>query len=143
MAWPAEHVLRPGGVPVSLVAREFCRAFCFPLGGVLKAKSRYCRDCAHVKVIGLSLDEPVCRCARQSWGPEEWRVALVVPACDAFEPATEQPDSLDFWGLADGFGLGPSPRRAKKARVRNPQDDDPRWEGLHEQLAELCPSAGE
>lgn len=100
--------------------------------------SRYCRDCLHAQVIGESLGEPLCRCARDVWGSESWQVALVVPSCGSFELAAEEPDGLDFWGLADGFGLKPKPRRRKKSRV-----DDPRWEGLDEQLAELCPSAGE
>jgi hypothetical protein len=67
---------------------------------------RYCRDCLHAQVIGLSLGEPVCRCALGCWGPESWPCALVVPACGNFEPAAEQPDDLDFWGAGGWFRAG-------------------------------------
>jgi len=82
---------------------------------------RYCRDCLHAQVIGLSLGEPVCRCALGHWGPESWPCALVVPACGNFEPAAEQPDDLDFWGLQPGHGLEPEPRRKRRTHAEGMQ----------------------
>ena len=81
--------------------------------------SRYCRDCHHALVIGLSLGEPVCRCARGHWGAEGWSVALVAPSCSDFQPAAEQPGDLAFWELQPGYGLEPAPRRSRK-RVAAP-----------------------
>ena len=73
--------------------------------------SRYCRDCHHALVVGLSLGEPVCRCERGEWGPASWQCGLIAPACADFVAAAEQPGDLAFWGLQSGYGLEPEPRR--------------------------------
>ena len=81
--------------------------------------SRYCRDCRHALVVGLSLGEPMCRCALGHWGPESWACALVAPACADFVAAAEEPGALAFWGLQPGCGLEPEPRRRRKARAED------------------------
>lgn len=77
--------------------------------------SRYCRDCLRAQVIGERLGEPLCRCALGFWGPESWPVALVIPACNEFLPAAEQPGDLEFWGLVPGYGLEPEPRKRSQS----------------------------
>ena len=83
--------------------------------------SRFCRDCQFARVTGLSLGEPACRCERGYWGAEAWAVALVAPACGDFQPAAEEPDTLEFWGLTGGFGLEPLPRRRRRAHAEDLQ----------------------